>query len=475
MEIPRTLMLWLLWIALTVPIGLVVLAVIIYGGNRSFLLIGKTTSGHHQIELACDACHTSLFGGREVLHDACVNCHGAELRAANDTHPKSKFTDPRNADRIAILDARNCVTCHQEHRPRITRAMGVTLPDDLCFNCHQEIGSERRSHRGLAFTSCASAGCHNFHDNRALYEDFLNKHAGQPAQLESQRVALADFLKNRDNAITVARPLGPADADAPAAQASDAAILADWAADAHAGAGINCSGCHVGKAEPERWIAAPDIASCRNCHANEVRTFTEGRHGMRLREGLVVTREGPFGLFTASTLAQMTPAEARLPMKRDAAHNSLGCGSCHSAHRYDTTFARAEACAGCHDGPHTRAYFASPHYTLFKREAAGLAPRGTGVSCATCHMPATEVRASDGSRSAYATHNQNDNLRPNEKMVRSVCANCHGLQFALDALADPKLIANNFKGLSSVHVESIEWAQRRLRERSNRRAQGAPQ
>src|SRR5712675_2844068 len=128
-------MLWVLWIALTVPLGLYVLAVIIYGGNRSFLLIGRTTSGHHQIELACDACHASVFGGADVLQDACVTCHGADLKAADDKHPKSKFTDPRNADRTAVLDASYCVTCHQEHRPGITQAMGVTMPKDYCFLC----------------------------------------------------------------------------------------------------------------------------------------------------------------------------------------------------------------------------------------------------------------------------------------------------------------------------------------------------
>ncbi len=118
-------MLWMLWITVSAASGLFVLTVIVYGGNRSFLLIGKTTNGHHQIELACDSCHTSVFGGKEVLQTACVGCHGAALKAANDSHPLSKFTDPRNADRIVGLDARYCVTCHQEHRPKITQAMGI--------------------------------------------------------------------------------------------------------------------------------------------------------------------------------------------------------------------------------------------------------------------------------------------------------------------------------------------------------------
>ncbi|MPZ58039.1 MAG: hypothetical protein GEU91_16400 [Rhizobiales bacterium] len=465
----RTVMLWLVWISLTVPAALFVLAAIVYGGNRSFLLIGKTSNGHHQIELACDACHISVFGGPEVLQDACVRCHGAELKAANDSHPLSKFTDPRNADRTAILDARHCVTCHQEHRPAITRAMGVTLPDDYCFHCHADIGEDRPSHEGLKFTTCASAGCHNFHDNRALYGDFLLKHADEPDQRETPRVVLVEFLKSRKDTIKVPRTLVATDADAPAVHRGDIDVVTAWAGDAHARTGINCSGCHTAKAEPARWIAAPGLETCKTCHADEARTFVEGKHGMRLRDGLMASHDGPLGLFRAAKLAPMTPGEARLPMKMDQTRTSLGCNTCHSAHHYDLATAKVERCAGCHDDTHTKAYFASPHYELFKKEVAGLAPKGSGVSCATCHMPPSETRRPDGSKSVFATHNQNDNLRPNEKMVRSVCGNCHGLQFTLDALADRALIASNFTGLSGVHIESIDWAQRRARERGEHR------
>jgi Cytochrome c3 len=458
-------MLWVLWLSLTVPAGLYVLAVIVYAGDRSFLLIGRTTSGHHQIELACDACHARVFGDADVLQDACVRCHGAELKAANDSHPKSKFTDPRNADRTAVLDAAYCVTCHQEHRSGITHAMGVTLPKDYCFLCHYDIADDRPSHKGLAFTTCASAGCHRFHDNRALYQDFLIKHAGEPSQFEAQRVALIEWLKEKEGAITVARPLLAGDADAPAGHRAGAKIASDWAGDRHAQAGVNCSGCHTTQEEAGRWIDAPNRAQCKSCHASQATTFTEGKHGMRLREGLFVSRDGPFGLFKQASLPPMTPAQARLPMKADAHGKLLGCNTCHSAHKYDRAAAAVEACIGCHDDAHTKAYFVSPHYDLFKKEKTGQLPPGSGVSCATCHMPATMTRDDDGSKAIFITHNQNDNLRPNEKMVRSVCGQCHGLQFTLDALADPALVTSNFKGLPTVHVESIEWAQRRAKER----------
>ena len=80
------------------------------------------------------------------------------------------------------------------------------------------------------------------------------------------------------------------------------------------------------------------------------------------------------------------------------------------------------------------------------------------MSCATCHLPRVEFTTPEDETRVLVQHNQNDNLRPNEKMVRSVCMNCHGLQFSLDALADGKLIGRNFKGMPAKQIESIRMA-----------------
>jgi hypothetical protein len=69
-----------------------------------------------------------------------LSCHEAGLTASLDSHPQKKFTDPRNADRLAGLDALTCITCHVEHQPDISSNMGVTLPVDYCFHCHAEVG-----------------------------------------------------------------------------------------------------------------------------------------------------------------------------------------------------------------------------------------------------------------------------------------------------------------------------------------------
>jgi hypothetical protein len=421
---------------------------------RQVFLPGETTHGHYQIEMACSACHTPSLG---VQQDACLKCHAEELKRANDTHPPSKFNDPTNAERLAVLDARSCVTCHREHVPARTHPMGLSLPTDYCFHCHRDIEQKRPSHAGLAFTSCASAGCHNYHDNTALYENFLAKHFGQPSVHDPAVVPLrsADAAP-KDEASSPKEALTEKDHDAfPHVQAAKA-IVSGWAETAHARVGVNCTGCHA-KSDAGASAAWSDSIShqiCGTCHGNEVQGFLGGKHGMRLALGL----------------SPMSPQTARLPMKPQAAHQELNCVSCHQAHRFDTRHAAVTACLSCHNDRHSLAYERSTHARLWQDETSGKSPPGSGVSCATCHLP-REVH--DGGR-VRVQHNQNDNLRPNEKMVRSVCMHCHGLEFSLDALADRALIDRCFDGQPSLHIDSArmakEWFARKEREAYQRKS-----
>ena len=531
------------------------------------------------------------------MNKTCRNCHEDELRAAGDSHPSKLFRSPRMAVYRERIDARLCTACHLEHRPEITRADAVTVATDFCVACHaegeQDVRAARSSHAGLTFDTCASAGCHNYHDNSALYEDFLVKHAGrpwvapEPVHARSARDRARELPKGAALAGTpaIARsgiakrprqrspfawnnpvprpPAAPAGAPAiarsgiakrprqrspfawnnpvprppatpagapaiarsgiakrprqrsphawnnpvprppatpagtpaiarsgiakrprqrspvaPAAALVEPAALDDWAGSGHAAAGVNCAACHAPdtvegapRAEVEaRWIEAPDTGVCEDCHEPQARTFVRSRHGMRGHPSIAAPRDPKRGLKAVGLggvlpgavaawfedpprPARMTVAEARLPMRAEAAHQSLDCGTCHRPHAVDTERAAVEACASCHDDTHTRAWFGSAHHARWQAELAGEAPPGAGVSCATCHM------AKVGRRGRIVTnHNQNDILRPNEKMIRPVCLDCHGLGFALDALADANLVARNFKGKPSVHVESIEWA-----------------
>jgi hypothetical protein len=410
-------------------------------GTKALLLPGATTAGHFQIELSCQSCHTP-FGG--VANDVCLRCHEGELAAVDDSHPRSKFTDPRNAELVVKLDATRCATCHKEHVPAMTRAMGVTQPDDYCQICHADVGQDRPSHAGMTFDSCASAGCHNYHDNTALYEDFLVSHANEPDLLPRPRVP----ARRPPTATTSRTTLA---SDAPATLTVDAHRVRAWEATSHARAGVNCTGCHSGGGERAgTWIDRPGEQQCAVCHDTEVQGFFGGRHGMRVAAGM----------------ARMTPAEARLPMRRDAHARQLSCVSCHSDHDFDTRRAAVAACLGCHADRHSQAYVGSPHHALWMNEQPSNPAAGTGVSCATCHLPRLVARV-DGDDVVTVQHNQNATLRPNEKMARSACMHCHGLGFSLDALADPGLIASNFRGTPLRHVAGIAMAVKRITRPAN--------
>lgn len=414
------------------------------GADRRAHLPGRTSRGHAAFEAACEACHTPFRG---VTNAACLRCHEAGLTAGEDSHAASKLADPRRAAHARALDARACATCHREHDPRHTRPLGVTLPEDFCAACHADIARERPSHQGFPFTGCAAVGCHNFHDNRSLFEDFLKKHLRDPEDLP--RAAIAPRTR--------IRPAGPAlaaaDADAPPEARRDEAVRG-WAESGHARAGVNCTACHGGPGGGA-WRDHPGGDACRGCHDDEREGFLHGQHGVRVAVGL----------------SPLTPAMARLPMKPDAAARPLDCEACHGAHAYDTSRAAADACLGCHDDRHSRGWTASRHAVAFRREQRGEADPGTGVSCATCHLPRASRRVR-GEPVTSATHDVSAALRPRDKMIRAVCARCHGVGFALDALADPDLVARGLNGRPTVHVESLSLVDRRAR--SDPRAGGTP-
>ncbi|MEW4455909.1 cytochrome c3 family protein [Bremerella sp. JC817] len=433
----------LVWFALSLLVGSSLGMILLTEDHswKTVYLPGKTTHGHYQIEMKCSECHDPELG---VTSKSCLKCHEEELKEANDTHPAKKFNDPVNAARLSVLDAQNCITCHKEHAPAETHAMGVSMPEDFCFQCHQEIADERPSHKGMQFNSCQTSGCHNYHDNRALNENFLRKHldeiANLPQQVVPERNALTRYLAEQSDPI---KPLTAADARYHSSVPHDPQLIDDWAKSVHAQVGINCNDCHTQSNDNGKWQNEVPLATCQKCHADESDGFLQGMHGMRLAAGL----------------SAMTPGMARLPMKHDMLHAELSCSSCHSPHDTDVRVAAMQACVKCHNDSHTKAYEDSPHARLWQQELHGELPPGSGVSCATCHMP-REVSGSSKSPKVTVQHNQNANLQPNETMVRNVCSNCHGLQFSLDAMHDPKQIEQNFVETPAHSVESLEMVRK---------------
>lgn len=487
----RTTLLWLLWTAGTLVIAAVLVTRLLVAGDRTAMLPGETTGVHHQIELSCHTCHDGdPFEGTvkqtKALNKTCTNCHKEELKASNDSHPIKKFKDPRQADLWEKIDGRLCTSCHMEHVPEITTVAGaVTLPMDYCVACHsegeQDVRVNRPSHAALDYTTCASSGCHNYHDNKALYEDFLAKHGQDPWMTSAPVSALAIEARSRTRPDDVTLYLAAVDAPE---VGRDPKIEQDWAHSAHAVAEVGCADCHARKAKTaqeieEQWLAEVDMKTCARCHRGEASTFAQGRHGMRNHPELAKPRKADKQIRSltgykvekesrVATLlaflddpappAKMSVADARVDLHPDA-HGELTCSTCHAPHEADIRKAAVESCTSCHADDHSAAYEGSPHHDLWEAELANDLPPGSGVTCATCHMPRME---DDETGEPFVQHNQNATLRPNEKMIRPVCMDCHGLPFAIDALADPALVANNFRGQPSVHIESVTWALRRV-------------
>jgi len=420
------------------------------GMNKTFFMPGPSTEGHYQFEEKCDLCHKP-FGG--IKQKACNQCHGEELALANDSHKLRKFRDPRNTKNLDKINVKKCRTCHKEHDLDATRKMGVTVAKDFCIFCHEEIEKERPTHKGLKFDGCTA--CHKYHDNTSLYEDFLIKHLDEKDTKETATVVSRNFsqLYKKEN-MKKATPLSKLENNAPPNAKFSNKILSDWASTNHAKSGVNCANCHLNKTDADNhmWEQKPIIQNCKKCHESEVKHFLESRHGMRI----------------AQKLTPMKPGMARLPMNSEEAETVLDCNTCHPAHNYNTAFAAVDACLKCHTDKHSVNYKKSKHFQLFLAEQKNTMSKGVGVSCATCHFP-REIMQINGNDVVSVQHNQNTNLRPNQKQIRSVCMNCHGVGFSLDSLADQSLIQNNFSDKPEIHLKSLEMIKERMAQQSKER------
>jgi hypothetical protein len=296
---------------------------------------------------------------------------------------------------------------------------------------------KRSSHAGLGFDTCANAGCHNYHDNRALYETFFVDNASSP-WLKTKAVIVPP------NA--AAHTAGDSLNAHPEFKSTELPLSTNanhWDDNLHIQKGIACSSCHLSSDQAsEQWLTKPAIKQCQQCHLKEAKGFKLGRHGMRL----------PYKMAAAK------PSDSRM-LEFDKSMSSVehDCVACHQKNSFGTRFAATQACLGCHKDEHSKAFPTSPHALI---EASNESSHGSAtVDCATCHMP--RVSTSGSGNLISVEHNQSLYLRPNEKMIRPVCMACHGLAFSIDALADLNLIRNNFSGRPSRHVPSIDWALKR--------------
>ena len=393
------------------------------------LTMGAITDGHFQLELRCEACHSKAFNDQSSMQTSCLDCHGEALSVAQDSHPAKKFNDPRNAQQREKIDARFCTACHQEHQQKATAKMGVTIAPDYCIFCHDDIATQRPSHTDSKFQNCADAGCHNYHDNRALYEDFLVEHSNDE-WLDANWIHYAK--KEIDPVAFNKTPTQP--------QIRGNTII-------HASETLVCIQCHTTEKINKQDALLGVSQKCGVCHNIEYSTYELGKHGIRLKLGLPAINMAESAI---KRNENDSPVSKWLAHSADLDEQTQGCESCHTIHRQNYIIEESpfkigtRACLNCHQDQHSTAFLVSKHASI--------------ITCASCHMPIMQAAEN---LQPITDHNQNNNLEPNEKMIRSVCLDCHGLRFAINALADEKLIENNFQGLPTTQVPSIDWALKR--------------
>ena len=207
-----------------------------------------------------------------------------------------------------------------------------------------------------------------------------------------------------------------------------------WGGSIHALADINCSSCHL-DAQSKKVVIKPTYESCQECHKVAFETFILGKHGIRIAEGLT----------------PLTPKMAHLPMKKSALSKQMNCNTCHDVHSVNTFQASVNSCLSCHNDPHSLNYEKSRHYELLLAEGSLPRPSTESVTCATCHLP-----RQDFAGVVHVNHNNTYNLLPRDRMVKDVCMNCHGMEYAYNSIFDDALVEENFARPPTQELKSLD-------------------
>jgi predicted heme/steroid binding protein len=264
------------------------------------------------------------------------------------------------------------------------------------------------------------------------------------------------------------------------------AIVADWAASAHARNKVSCLHCHqAARSDTDRLgghvdyfktpaktktvevSAAVSPRDCGLCHLGQVKEFALSKHANTIE---IVRRIDPWlREGHLSTIEQVTGCEAchgsglGVDTARFKSENFMGqgigrlnpdgskgnCGACHGRHTFAVAMARrAEACGSCHVGPEhpqTEIFKESKHGAIYAAEGRSWQWETAGSTwtagvdyrsptCAACHM--------SGSGDLPSSHDAGQRLswelqapltiRPQEtdwqaarKRMQTVCLQCH--------------------------------------------------
>jgi hypothetical protein len=264
------------------------------------------------------------------------------------------------------------------------------------------------------------------------------------------------------------------------------AIVADWAASAHARNKVSCLHCHqAALADADRFadharhfksfsgmkaVAVSAVVSprdCGLCHLNRVKEFTRSKHANTieivrridpwLNEGHLSPIEQAIGCQDChGTGLGVRSAELESPnltgrgIGRINPDGSKGnCGACHGRHDFTAAMARrAEACGSCHVGPEhpqMEIYKASKHGAIYVANGdnwqwdpaasnwtAGLDYRTP--TCAACHISGSGNMPSNhdvGQRLSWelqaplTVRPEGNDWQAARQRMEAVCSRCH--------------------------------------------------
>ena len=271
----------------------------------------------------------------------------------------------------------------------------MTLPADFCAACHQDVARERPSHAGFAFDGLRRARGATASTTTAGSTRASSPGTSTSPRCSPRRACPRARRRRPEGHVAAARRRTRRRPRAPRRARRGPRVGGQRA---RAGR-RRCAACHD---VPD---GATGMGMERPARRRRLRRAATPHELARLRPRPARDARAPPGS------RRSRPRWPRLPMRPEARDVPLGCESCHGAHAYDTRQAAVDACLGCHDDRHSRAYQATRHFHRSGSARSRARPRpGSGVSCATCHLP-RRVDRQRGADVIRVDHDQNDNLQ----------------------------------------------------------------
>ena len=264
--------LWPIWTALSALLLAGMSYAMLKGEDRTLFMPGPLTAGHHQLELACTACHQRhAFSAEQARRpENCGKCHLGPDHPQKEIYEESKHgiaffanVDAMNLDSPKWIvgedytAAPTCATCHRQidsvHRKVIEGRLWTEEPHKIpaCVDCHAPHKIRRVFYpEGLANKDCLT--CHGQPDLAMLRNgESVSLYIDELAFSSSAHAGTACAQCHTD--VTVAMERACATIQSP----------------------VDCSICHAeqvtdyeGSTHGTLHAARdPDAPSCQDCHA----------------------------------------------------------------------------------------------------------------------------------------------------------------------------------------------------------------